>query len=94
MRPEQAQEIDIAVLRQPLIIVDDDRIGRTITDFDQRIEGSQDRGFVGLDLLLGQHGARLVLAGRVADLGGAAAHQDDRLVAGLLHPAQHHDLHE
>ena len=36
--------------------------------------------------------ARFVLAGRIADLGGAAAHQHDRLVPGLLQPAQQHDL--
>ena len=35
--------------------------------------------------------ARLVLAGRVADLRRAAAHQHDRLVAGLLEQAQQHD---
>ena len=38
--------------------------------------------------------ARLVLEARIADLGGAAAHQHDRLVPGLLEPAQHHDLDE
>lgn len=43
---------------------------------------------------LGRHQlARLVLEARVADLAGAAAHQHDRLVARLLHPPQHHDLH-
>ena len=46
------------------------------------------------DLCVGKHLARFVLAGRIADLGGAAAHQRDGLVAGLLQPAQHHDLHE
>ena len=34
----------------------------------------------------------LVLAGRVADLGRAAAHQRDRPMAGALQVAQHHDL--
>ena len=34
----------------------------------------------------------LVLARGVADLGGAAAHQHDRLVAGLLPQPQQHDL--
>jgi len=33
-----------------------------------------------------------VLARWVADLGGAAAHHDDGLVAGLLQAAQEHDL--
>ena len=36
--------------------------------------------------------ARLVLEARIADLAGAAAHQHDRLVPGLLQPAQQHDL--
>ena len=49
---------------------------------------------VGVDLRRRQKLARLVLAGRIADLGGAAAHHDDRLVAGLLQPAQRHDLHQ
>ena len=36
--------------------------------------------------------ARFVLEARIADLAGAAAHQHDRLVPGLLQPAQQHDL--
>ena len=35
--------------------------------------------------------AALVLAGGIADARGAAAHQRDRPVAGLLQPVQHHD---
>ena len=45
-----------------------------------------------VDLLRGEKLAALVLARRIADLGCAAAHQDDRLVAGLLEAAQKHDL--
>ena len=41
---------------------------------------------------MGEQLAALVAAGRIADLGGAAAHQHDRLVAGLLEAAQQHDL--
>ena len=33
-----------------------------------------------------------ILVGGIADLGGAAAHQHDGLVAGLLQTPQHHDL--
>ncbi len=47
-----------------------------------------------IDLLVREELAALVLADWVADLGGAAAHQHDRLVAGLLEPAQLHDLDE
>ena len=39
-------------------------------------------------------GALVVAERRVADLGGAAAHQRDRPVAGLLQPAQHHDVEQ
>ncbi len=39
-------------------------------------------------------GALSSLPDGIADLGGAAAHQHDRPVAGLLQPAQHHDLHQ
>src|ERR1043166_641422 len=35
--------------------------------------------------------ASLVAARLIADARRAAAHQDDRLVAGLLQPVQHHD---
>ena len=33
-------------------------------------------------------------AGGIADLGGAAAHEHDRAVAGALQQPQQHDLHE
>jgi hypothetical protein len=36
----------------------------------------------------------VVGVGGIADLGGASTHQDDRLVAPLLEPAQLHDLDE
>ena len=45
-----------------------------------------------LDFVVGEELAAFVLARGVADLGRPAAHQDDRLVPGLLKPAQHHDL--
>ena len=51
-----------------------------------------DAGLVRLDRLIGQEFAALVLAGGIADARRAAAHQRDRLAAGLLQPAQHHDL--
>ena len=42
-------------------------------------------------VLVGQDAAAFVLAGGIADPRGAAAHQRDRPVAGLLQPVQHHD---
>jgi hypothetical protein len=53
-----------------------------------------DAGDVALDLGLGEQLPRFILAGGIADLGGAAAHQHDGLVTGLLQAAQQHDLHE
>ncbi|MGY3365949.1 hypothetical protein ACVWZL_003074 [Bradyrhizobium sp. GM2.4] len=53
-------------------------------------EHAADRFLVGLDLGDGADRARLVLSGGIADHGCAAAHQRDRLVAGLLQPVQHH----
>ena len=44
--------------------------------------------------VIGEQLPGVVLAGRIADLGGAAAHQHDGLVAGLLQAAQQHDLHQ
>ena len=38
--------------------------------------------------------AAFVLAGGIADHRRAAAHQRDRLAAGLLQPMQHHDLQQ
>jgi hypothetical protein len=49
---------------------------------------------IGADLLDGQELAGFVLERGIADLGGAAAHECDRPVAGFLQPAQHHDLHQ
>ena len=51
-----------------------------------------DAVLVALDLLHRPDGARLVLARRIADARRAAPHEDDRLVAGLLQPVEHHDL--
>ena len=42
--------------------------------------------------MFGQKRARCVFSGGVANLGRAAAHQDNRLVTGFLQGAQHHDL--
>jgi hypothetical protein len=48
----------------------------------------------GVDLLVRQHLARLVLAGRIADARGAAAHQHQRTMAVALQQAEDHDLHQ
>ena len=76
-----AQEFDVAVVRQPVVVVDHDGVGRAVAEGQEFLEHASDGGDVRLDRLVGQLRARGVLAGRVTDLGRAAAHQDDRLVA-------------
>ncbi len=87
-----AQQRDIGELVQPVGIVDHDRIGRAIAEGEELLEHPADTGDVFVDFLIGQQLACLVLAGRVADLGRAATHEDDRLVPGFLQMTQHHDL--
>ncbi len=89
-----AQELDVAQLLQPLGVVGHDRVGGPVAEPQERVKGPFDAGDVGVDHLVGEQRARLVLVGGIADLGGAPAHQHDRPVAGLLQPAQGHDLHQ
>ena len=63
-------------------------------ELDEIGEAALDRLHVGVDLIGRQQLAGLVATGRISDLGRAAAHQRDRLVAGLLQPAQDHDRDE
>ena len=94
MPADLAQEGDVFERIQPVGVVDHDRVGGTCvgagTEAQEVLEDRLDVGDVGVDLLDREELAALVLARGVADLGGAAAHEDDRAVAGLLHPAQHH----
>ena len=89
-----AQEIDVVEMIQPVGIVDHPRIRGAIAEIEKTPEHLADAGEIGADLLDGEKLPRFVLERRVADFGGAATHQGDRPVAGLLHPAQHHDLHQ
>ena len=76
-----AQELDVAELREPLVVVDHDRVGRPVAEGQELLEGALDGGDVALDLGVGQQRTLAVLVGRIAHLGGAAAHHHDRLVA-------------
>ena len=90
MPADVAQHLDPVQLRQPFGVVEHDGVGGPIAIAQHFCEHATDRGLVGFDLGNGSQRPGLVLAGGIADHGGAAAHQGDRLVAALLQPVQHH----
>jgi hypothetical protein len=89
-----AQHLDVVEPGQPFRIVEHDGVGLARTELEDLGEDDLDALLVGVDLLDGADGARLVLAGGVAHPRRAAAHQRDRLVARLLQPVEHHDGEE
>ena len=75
MTADVAQERDVFEPVEPIVIVDQDRVGRAVAERQEALEHAADRRDVCVDLLVGQQLARLVLARRIADLGRAAAHE-------------------
>jgi len=92
VRAHFLQQFDVTQLAQPVVVVDHDRIGRSVAKGQQAIEDCLDRGNVGVDRLVRKHLAALVAPGGIADPRRPPTHQHDRLVSGLLQPAQQHDL--
>jgi hypothetical protein len=90
MLADIAQHLDPVQFRQPRGVVEHDGVRCTLAIAQHLCEHAADARLVGLDLRDAADRAHLVLAGGVTDHGGAAAHQRDRLVAGLLQPVQHH----
>ena len=89
-----AQEIDVVELVEPVGVVDENGVIVALTEAHEFAEHQLDAADIGGDLCVGEKLARLVLAGGIADLGGAAADQHDRPVPGLLQFAQHHDAEQ
>ena len=94
MRADVAQQVDPAELVEPVGVVEQQRVGGAVAELHKGGDGGLDASDVGGDLLVGHHSAGLVPAGRVADAGGAAAHEHDRFVTMFLHQAHEHDLHQ
>src|SRR5215212_5141933 len=94
MPADIAEHLDPVELGQPFGIVQHDRVGRAGAKAQHLGEHAADTRFIGLDLLDRTQGAGFVLAGGIADHGGAATHQCDRLVAALLQTRQHHHAEE
>ncbi len=94
MRPDVAQQRDVAQSVQPIAVVRHHCIGGTVTEAQERIEALADPGHVRRDLLVRQQLPGLILAGRIADPRRSAAHQHHRLMSVLLEQAQAHDADE
>ncbi len=88
-----AQHLDPVEFCQPLGVVGHDRVMLGSAELQKAREHLLDAVLVALDLMDRKDFPRFILAGGIADAGGAAAHQRDRLVAGLLQPVEAHDLH-
>lgn len=78
-----AQEIQVFDVPQPVGVVDQAGAGG-VAEVEEAGELALDGAGVGVDLVHGEHGARIGLAGGVADHGGAAADNGDGTVAALL----------
>lgn len=94
MRAVFAQEVDIIQVFQPVGVVQKLGVVAAIAELQEDGENPGNTLYVCRNRGVVHHLAALVLAGRVADLGGAAAHEGDRLMAGFLEPVEHHDLDE
>ena len=90
MPADVAQHLDPVELGQPFGIVEHDRVAGAGAVAQHLGEHAADLALLASISSTRAHRARFVLAGGVADHGGAAAHQRDRLVAALLQPVQHH----
>ena len=97
--PVIAQERYVGQIVQPIGVVDHQGVGRApfLTVGGERQELGEhvlDAGHVGGDVGIVQELAGFVLARRIADFGGAAPHQHDGFVAGLLEQPEQHDRHQ
>ena len=86
-----AQEVDVVERVEPVGIVGHHGIAAGVLELEEFGEDGADALEIVVDDVVGQEPSALVLAGRIADARGAAAHQRDRPMAGLLHPVEHHD---
>src|SRR6266516_4177786 len=93
MPADIAQHLDPVESCQPFGVVGHDRVMLACAESQEAREHLLDAVLIALDLLDRKDFPGFILAGGVADAGGAAAHQRDRLVAGLLQPVEAHDLH-
>ncbi len=93
MRPDLAQQLDIAEFVEPVGVVRHDCVGGAVAEAQKWLDVAADARHVACDLRVAQQLPRLLAEGRVADARRAAAHQRHRPVAVALKQPQQHDLH-
>ncbi len=94
MPPDLAEKIDVVEAHQPVGVIGHDSVFAALAEVEEFGKDALDPLLVGLDRLERKHLAAFVLPGGIANPRRAAAHQRDRLAAGLLQQAQQHDLHQ
>ncbi len=93
MRTDLAEEFNVVEGEQPVGVVDDD--GFSVAKLDEPFHLFFETVTVVLNGFRGHHGAHVGAAGRVANIAGAAAQQDNGAVAGhlqTLHEAERHEV--
>ena len=89
-----AQERNVVQPVEPFGVVRKERVTLALAKSQELREGFPDSRDIGRDRFVIEELAGFILAGRIADLGRAAADQHDRAMAGLLQLPQHHDADE
>src|SRR5438105_14846700 len=94
MAADRTQKIDVVERVEPVRVIGHYRVARSVAEREKSCEDRADAAKISFDHLFGQQLAGLFLSRRVANPRGATAHERDWAMSGLLHPGEHHDLHE
>lgn len=94
MPADVAQEVDVIETGEPVGVVEHRGVGRPVAEGQEALENAPDRRLVGVNLFDRQKLAAFVLARRIADACGAAAHERQGFAAGALQPGEQHDRQE
>jgi len=89
-----AEELDVLEAVEPVGVVYEPRVARSVAENEEVLEDGADLGHVAIDGGVVQKPPRLVLAARVPDFCRAAADEDDGRVSVPLEQAEDHDLEQ
>ncbi len=92
--PDVPKKRDVLQRIQPIGVVDENRVGRTVAERQKPPQEFFDPLDIGLDFPFAADLPHLVFAGRVADLRRATTDQSDGFLPRALHNPEFKDLHE